>query len=154
MLFRSLSFPDMSHDPITGNVTETDFVCKLLRGDPDGRCHSVWAACSDPSLCWLLQLLMETMPFLVKVLRKKHAWREGGYRGCLILTRKPRMASLGIFTFGCTGSSLLNELSPVGGSGGATLWCGVQASHCSGFFYCRAQALGCEELISCCTRAQ
>ena len=44
--------------------------------------------------------------------------------------------------FGCIGSSLLHacflQLWPVG----ATLHCGAQASHCSGFFCCGARALG------------
>ena len=47
-----------------------------------------------------------------------------------------------IFIFGCVGSSLLRAgflwLRQVG----ATLSCGVQASHCSGFSYCGARALG------------
>ena len=47
-----------------------------------------------------------------------------------------------LFVFGCVGSSLLCagflQLWRVG----ATLRCGVRASHCGGFSCCRAQALG------------
>ena len=47
-----------------------------------------------------------------------------------------------LFTFGCVGSSLLRAgflwLRRVG----ATLGCGVQASHCGGFSCCGAWALG------------
>ena len=41
---------------------------------------------------------------------------------------------LSVFTFGCTGSSLLWWALPS---------CGAWASHCRGFFCCRAQALAC-----------
>ena len=39
----------MSHDPITGNVTETNLVCKLLRGDPDGGELVAVAQCGLPA---------------------------------------------------------------------------------------------------------
>ena len=50
--------------------------------------------------------------------------------------------SFNIFIFGCIGSSLLRAsfLQLLGA--GATLHCGVQASHCSGFSCCGARALG------------
>ena len=43
---------------------------------------------------------------------------------------------------GCTGSSLLQEDFLEFWRAGATLRRGVQASHCSGFSCCGAQALG------------
>ena len=65
------------------------------------------------------------------------------------------------FIFGCVGSSLLHmgfiQLWRVG----ATLHCGVHASHCSGFFCCRARALSAwasvvvaQGLSSCGSQAQ
>ena len=48
-----------------------------------------------------------------------------------------------LFIFGCVGSSLLRAgFSLVAASGGATLCCGAQASHCGGFSCCKARALG------------
>ena len=46
------------------------------------------------------------------------------------------------FIFGCFGSSLLRAGFLQLGRAGATLRCGVRASHCSGFSCCGAQALG------------
>ena len=40
--------------------------------------------------------------------------------------------------FGCAGSSWLRGFSLVAVSRGATLPCGVRASQCGGFSYCRA----------------
>ena len=47
-----------------------------------------------------------------------------------------------LFIFGCIGSLLLCTGFRQLGRAGATLRCGVQASHCNGFSRCRAQALG------------
>ena len=47
-----------------------------------------------------------------------------------------------IFILACTGFSLLCRVSLQLQWAGATLHCGVQASYCSGFSCCRAQALG------------
>ena len=52
-----------------------------------------------------------------------------------------------LFLFGCVGSSLLRagflQLQQVG----ATLHCGVRASHCGGFSCCGAQALGAQASV-------
>ena len=45
-------------------------------------------------------------------------------------------------SFGCVGSSLLHTGFLWLQQAGATLHCDAQASHCGGFSYCRAQALG------------
>ena len=47
-----------------------------------------------------------------------------------------------LISFGCVGSSLLHAGFLQLRWAGATLWCGAQASHCSGFSCCRARALG------------
>ena len=47
-----------------------------------------------------------------------------------------------IFIFGCVGSSLLHAGFLYLQRAGATLCCGVQASHCGGFSCCGAWALG------------
>ena len=47
-----------------------------------------------------------------------------------------------IFIFGCVGSSLLHAGFLWLRRAGATIRCGAQASHCSGFSCCGAQALG------------
>ena len=51
---------------------------------------------------------------------------------------------INLFIFGCIGSSLLRTgfLSSCGERQGATLRCGVWASHCGGFSCCGARALG------------
>lgn len=53
---------------------------------------SLSAGCLLGSFCVLAPTAVDGNHAL---LRRKHTWREGGYRGCLTLTRKPRMASLG-----------------------------------------------------------
>ena len=47
-----------------------------------------------------------------------------------------------LFIFGCVGSSLPLTGFLQLGQAGATLCCGVQASHCGGFSCCGARALG------------
>ena len=47
-----------------------------------------------------------------------------------------------LFIFGCVGSSLLHAGFLYLQQAGATLHCGAQASHCSGFSCCEALALG------------
>ena len=47
-----------------------------------------------------------------------------------------------MFIFGCVGSLLLRTGFLYLRRAGATLRCGSQASHCSGFSCCGAQALG------------
>ena len=47
-----------------------------------------------------------------------------------------------LYIFGCIGSSLLRVGFLYLWQVGATLCCGVQASHCGGFSCCRAWALG------------
>ena len=47
-----------------------------------------------------------------------------------------------LFIFGCVGSSLLRAGFLQLRRAGATLRCGVWASHCGGFSCCRAQSLG------------
>ena len=47
-----------------------------------------------------------------------------------------------VFIFGCVGSSLLRVGFLLLRRAGATLRCGAWASHCNGFSYCRAWALG------------
>ena len=49
-----------------------------------------------------------------------------------------------LFIFGCAGSSLLH---------GLLLSCSVWVSHCGGFSYCGAQALGCVGFSRCGTWA-
>ena len=66
-----------------------------------------------------------------------------------------------LFIFGCIGSSLLGVGFLQLQRAGATLRCRARASHCSGFSYCRAQALSvwaslavAHGLSSCGSRAQ
>ena len=56
------------------------------------------------------------------------------------------------FIFVCAGSSLLRWLSLLVASEGYSL--GTEASHCGGFSYCGAQALGHRDFSSCGTFAQ
>ena len=49
---------------------------------------------------------------------------------------------INLFIFSCVGSSLLRMGFLQLRGAGATLCCGVWASHCGGFSFCRAQALG------------
>ena len=62
------------------------------------------------------------------------------------------MNTLGDFLlliYGCAGSLLFCVGFLSLGRVGATLRCGVQPSHCGGFFCCRAQALGRTGFSSC-----
>ena len=54
-----------------------------------------------------------------------------------------------LFIFGCAGSSLLHGLLSNCGERELLSSCGVQASHCGGFFYWGAWALGCTDFSSC-----
>ena len=54
-----------------------------------------------------------------------------------------------LFIFGCAGSSLLHGLVSNCGEWEPLSSCGVQASHCGGFFYWGARALGCTDFSSC-----
>ena len=67
-----------------------------------------------------------------------------GFRTCLGSLGRAHLKVLFIYLsiFGCTGSSLLRELSLVAESEGLLSIHGAQASHCSGLPCCRAQALG------------
>ena len=53
-----------------------------------------------------------------------------------------RVLLIYLFIFGCTGSSLLSAAISSCSERGLPPSCGVQASRCSGFSCCRAQALG------------
>ena len=53
-----------------------------------------------------------------------------------------RVLLIYLFIFGCTGSSLLSVAISSCSERGLPPSCGVQASRCSGFSCCRAQALG------------
>ena len=50
--------------------------------------------------------------------------------------------------FGCFGSSLLHAGFLLLRRAGATLRCGVRASHCGGFSCCRARALGTQASVA------
>ena len=54
---------------------------------------------------------------------------------------------LNLFIFGCVGSSLLCAGFLQLRRAGATLCCGVWVSHCGGFSYCGAQALGAQASV-------
>ena len=52
------------------------------------------------------------------------------------------LASITLFIFGCAASSLLCGLYSSCGGWGLLSCCSARAPHCTGFFHCRARALG------------